>query len=1062
MKRFVVFLSIVVLSAFFTYAQESTGEIIGKVTLAEDGSPLPGVTVTLTGETYGKSTFITTSAGNFRFWKLGAGNYNLRFELQGFKPVERLGIRVGVRQTVTIDVAMEPGGIEEEVTVIGQAGMIDTRKAQVSSNYTKEIIQTLPIAMRTAEIINLAPGVMSAYPQIAGQGTSTLHGFGVQNYRAEYSLDGASFRDTYGHGNMPTSVATARLEEAQVTTTGQDITNVQGGPSINFVTRRGGNRLAGDSYIALLDHAFQADKYLPKYMKDQGYKVNTGIYRVYDYGAALGGPIFKDHLWFFASWAVVLGSNQDYYGKPTPYSYSPDMYGKVNAQWKTAAAEFSYAHTDTQSLNAPFSSTILNSYYNYDRLSPADTYVGQASVTLWQKLLLTGKFTYFISKNDYHQTGVVYTGTGPDKTYDQGRTLNPIGQFYTYNYFKSPPYNTEKTSHWQTYEWERWRPYVVVEGNYFAEKLLGGDHEIKVGFDRNYAWFNELYLAPNQMFNFIYPATMVGGTKDPTNAPIPGPGANYWGRIRTYCDRYGPKSSQRWGVYAQDIMNYGRFTLNLGFRVDWHAWGWKEAKYHALAPFDIPITDWDQWTGVFEVPGGKLNVGPTYSPRISLTFDVTGKGKDLIKLLYANYAGALDNLGFRTGFKKGYNRGEFMMPYIDYNGNYAPDWPTSKTPGVKNEFFLNDILGHWPTPDDILMMIAVGQAEQKALEAIYGKGMVPWNAYTYPGWFLLSFSGNPLGKKAGTKDPTDFLAKDFTPDRVLETSLSYEKQLSNDISVTLVGTYKREYNFFWTRGYYGTLSNHELVPPDTAKAVGTDPTTGWVVFGPDPTFKSPNGYMLTNYKHYYNYFKGLEFIFNKRLSHGWMLQASADISDWRVHYSPTYIPLDVTTPASAYTGPYNKDGEFARSTLYNYYHKAYAGVYEYGSTEPRQNARWHIKITGLVQLPWNLNLSGFIDAREGYIYDKWVSSYSGQVLPEKGKKFGDYRYPNFWYANLTLDRTFKFSDNVSTKVFVTGYNITNNVKTQMIHLTKVPSDVNKPIQINRPRIFQFGVRFSFR
>jgi hypothetical protein len=61
-----------------------------------------------------------------------------------------------------------------------------------------------------------------------------------------------------------------------------------------------------------------------------------------------------------------------------------------------------------------------------------------------------------------------------------------------------------------------------------------------------------------------------------------------------------------------------------------------------------------------------------------------------------------------------------------------------------------------------------------------------------------------------------------------------------------------------------------------------------------------------------------------------------------------------------------------------------------------------------------------------------------------------------------LDRTFKFSENVSAKVFVTGYNIFNQVKAQEIHRTYVPSSKDMIIQINRPRIFQVGMRFSFR
>ncbi len=297
----------------------------------------------------------------------------------------------------------------------------------------------------------------------------------------------------------------------------------------------------------------------------------------------------------------------------------------------------------------------------------------------------------------------------------------------------------------------------------------------------------------------------------------------------------------------------------------------------------------------------------------------------------------------------------------------------------------------------------------------------------------------------------------------MEVSLGYEKQLTTDISLQVIAAYKKEYNFNWTRGYYGTPSSYVLVPVDTVKGTGVDPTTGWQIYGADTTYKTPNGYVMMNYKHYYNYFKGLEFVFNKRFSRGWMLQASLDLLDWWVHYPETAIPATYTGAASTYTGALNPEGEFARSTLYDYYNKGRASVFEYGSGEPlSQNPVWHFKVSGLVRLPWDFNISGLVDAREGYIYNNWVTSYLGSTLPKKGSKLGDARLPNFWYANITLDRVFRFSDTSQVKLFITGYNIFNNVQGQEVDRTFAPTDPERYIQINRAQIFQLGAKFSFR
>jgi len=217
--------------------------------------------------------------------------------------------------------------------------------------------------------------------------------------------------------------------------------------------------------------------------------------------------------------------------------------------------------------------------------------------------------------------------------------------------------------------------------------------------------------------------------------------------------------------------------------------------------------------------------------------------------------------------------------------------------------------------------------------------------------------------------------------------------------------------------------------------------TGWTVYTKDPAIKNPDGYMITTYQKYHTYFYGGQFIFTKRLSHGWMLKASLDYMDWRTHWDK---------------------GEMGMSTLFDYYNDAPVAVQEYASTEPMANSRWHFKVTGLIQLPYGFNLSGFIDAREGYLSNNWVSAYLGANLPKFGSKYGDQRYPNLYYMNLTLERTFRFSDSVSSTVYITGYNITDTMVTTLINQSAVPTNLDKPTEVNRGRIFQLGVRFSFR
>ncbi len=75
-------------------AQSQTGAITGEVT-DTSGAVLPGVTVSVSGDKLigGVQTKVTDATGNYRFDRLPPGSYNIKFELQGFKTIDRQGIR---------------------------------------------------------------------------------------------------------------------------------------------------------------------------------------------------------------------------------------------------------------------------------------------------------------------------------------------------------------------------------------------------------------------------------------------------------------------------------------------------------------------------------------------------------------------------------------------------------------------------------------------------------------------------------------------------------------------------------------------------------------------------------------------------------------------------------------------------------------------------------------------------------------------------------------------------------------------------------------------------------
>ena len=156
--------------------------------------------------------------------------------------------------------------------------------------------------------------------------------------------------------------------------------------------------------------------------------------------------------------------------------------------------------------------------------------------------------------------------------------------------------------------------------------------------------------------------------------------------------------------------------------------------------------------------------------------------------------------------------------------------------------------------------------------------------------------------------------------------------------------------------------------------------------------------------------------------------------------------------------------EYPGTTLWDYYQDTYVGVGQYFSTEPQQNARWHLKVNGLYQLPMGFSVSAILDARDGYIVPEYVGTYLSTLLPPAGSKFGDLRMPTMWYLNLALEKTFILSEGSQVTLHLTGYNVTDNMITTRVNTTatKLPTDIKWMTAVQPSRILQVGIRYSFR
>ncbi|HEX2458385.1 MAG TPA: carboxypeptidase-like regulatory domain-containing protein, partial [Vicinamibacterales bacterium] len=142
------------------HAQQGTGELRGRVVDAQSAL-LPGVTIVARNEGSGQFREILSGAdGSFFMSALTPGSYELTAQLSGFKKYQRASVRVEVGKTVSIDIRLEVGGVEEEVTVSAESPLVDTTTKQLGGSVPTQELQDVPSLNRNfTSYLSLLPGI---------------------------------------------------------------------------------------------------------------------------------------------------------------------------------------------------------------------------------------------------------------------------------------------------------------------------------------------------------------------------------------------------------------------------------------------------------------------------------------------------------------------------------------------------------------------------------------------------------------------------------------------------------------------------------------------------------------------------------------------------------------------------------------------------------------------------------------------------------------------------------------------------------------------------------------
>jgi len=599
MKKRVILMLFCALLGALLVAQTRTGNIYGK-TVLDDGTAVPGVLATLESPVQGKLTTVSSVNGNFRFLSLPPdSDYTLTLELEGFKKVVKENLRVKVGENLELIVEMVPGEIVETISIMAATPMLDSRKTTAATNVTQELLQTLPTARDPWAILEMVPGLMSDVVNVGGnesgqQANYASRGEGQSN--SQWNVDGVEVTDPTAPGTSGMYYDYDMFEEMQIQTAANDVTAMTGGVNINFVTRRGSNKIGGGARFYLTDEALQGEN-LPDIVTQEDLSGNL-IDSILDYGLNVGGPMIQDKAWYWFSYGVQDIGLSDMGGDPDE-TLLRTVNGKFNFNLGSHRLEIYGVYNDKVKEG--------RKRYPLDEWEASRKQTGPAFIFKIQDEFMIGNDLMVSLKGSYTPTSYQLEPYG-------GRDI--------------PVYEEYKTYRYNTGTWEEYASDVFAAGlqlDYFKEDFLMGDHEILFGVD----FRTSSSLENSQLGNGLHGMVR------------PGRSLYYAVLYREWLLEY---QINRLSAFFQDTVNLKNLTLNLGLRYDFQKGGVLENTIPGTSVDvvqDIGGVDYNYQS--LTQPALDLPFDYSFfSPRLGFIWDLQGDGKTNVKGNFSIYGSVLD------------------------------------------------------------------------------------------------------------------------------------------------------------------------------------------------------------------------------------------------------------------------------------------------------------------------------------------------------------------------------------------------------------------------------------
>jgi len=335
-----IILVFVLLAAVTVSAQTFRGTILGTATDAS-GAVVAGAKVTVKNLGTGLERTTETSAdGSYALPELPIGTYTVTVVLTGFQTFEAKRVTVDIAGERRVDAAMRPGQVSSTVEVSGESlPLVETTTNDMGGVLTAKTVEDLPVNGRDyTKLIFLNPGVAGSPDQISDSpgsyGEFSMNG--ARGRSNNYLLDGTDMNDGYrndpaineaGVFGTPSAILPIdSIAEVNVISNFEPEYGRNAGAVVNIVSKSGTNQLHGTAGEYFRNDALDARNYFNPSSQPKALFHNN------QYGVSLGGPIVKDKTFFYADYegqqegvgVVTLGC------VPDPAQISADL-AAINA-----------------------------------------------------------------------------------------------------------------------------------------------------------------------------------------------------------------------------------------------------------------------------------------------------------------------------------------------------------------------------------------------------------------------------------------------------------------------------------------------------------------------------------------------------------------------------------------------------------------------------------------------------------------------------------------------------------------------------------------------------------